>query len=347
MKIIASRLSAIVVMVCGPLIWTAPACAQQPLSFAGKKISVSIGFSPTGVGYDTYGRLLARHMPKYLPGAPTMVAENKPGSGSMTLANHLYNAAARDGTEISLIGRGVAMDPLLAGAASPAKFDATKFTWIGSMNNEVAGFFLRQGAPAATLQDVLAGKEVQVGSAGVGSDMQTFSEALNAVLKTKLNIISGYPGMNEIILAMQRSEVDGAVGYSWSTARVGSGPQLKSGEFKLIMQLALAKHPDLPDVPLVLDLVKSEEDKAIFNLIFARQAMGRPVVAPPGLDPRTVAALRKAFNDTLKDPEFLAEADKIGLEINHVSGEEVEALVKSLYALPKNIIARAQGILAK
>ena len=343
----ASMLKAVWLAVVSALAAPSPSMAQQAVSFAGKKITVSIGFSPTGVGYDTYGRLLARHMPKYLPGSPTMVAENKPGSGSMTLANYLYNAAPRDGGEISLIGRGVAMDPLLAGASSPAKFDATKFTWIGSMNNEVAGFFLRRGAPADTLQDVLGGKSVQVGSAGVGSDMQTFAEALNAVLKTNLNIIAGYPGMNEIILAMQRSEVDGAVGDSRSTARVGSGPQLKSGEFKLVMQLALAKHPDLPDVPLVLDLVKTDEDKAIFNLIFARQAMGRPVVAPPGLDPRTVAVLRKAFDDTLKDPEFLAEAEKIGLEINHVSGEEVEALVKSLYALPKNVIARAQGILAK
>jgi tripartite-type tricarboxylate transporter receptor subunit TctC len=177
--------------------------------------------------------------------------------------------------------------------------------------------------------------------------MQVFAVALNAVLHTKLNIIAGYPGMNEIILAMQRSEVDGAVGYSWSTARVGSGPQLKSGEFKIIMQLALEKHPDLQNVPLVLDLVKTEEDRALFNLIFARQAMGRPVVAPPGLDPRILAALRKGFDETLKDKEFLAEADRIGLEINHVGGAEVEALVKKLYALPPSVAQRAQKILAQ
>ena len=329
------------------LLLAAPACAQPAVSFAGKKISVAIGFSPTGVGYDTYGRLLARYMPKYLPGNPNMVAENKPGAGSMTLANQIYNAAARDGTEIALIGRGVPMDPLLVGPSSPARFDATKFGWIGSMNNEVAGFFIRSGSPAQSANDLLAGKGIQVGSAGAGSDMQVFAEALNAVLHTKLNIIAGYPGMNEIILAMQRSEVDGAVGYSWSTARVGSGPQLKSGEFKIIMQLALEKHRDLPDVPLVLDLVKTEEDRALFNLIFARQAMGRPVVAPPGLDPRVLAALRKGFDETLKDKDFLAEADRIGLEINHVGGEEVEGLVRKLYAMPPSIASRAQKILAQ
>lgn len=332
---------------CLATLLAAPVCAQPAVSFAGKKISVSIGFSPTGVGYDTYGRLLARYMPKYLPGNPNMVPENKPGAGSMTLANQIYNAAARDGTEIALIGRGVPMDPLLVGSTSPAKFDATKFSWIGSMNNEVAGFFIRSGSPAQSVNDLLAGKPIQVGSAGAGSDMQVFAVALNAVLHTKLNIIAGYPGMNEIILAMQRSEVDGAVGYSWSTARVGSGPQLKSGEFKIIMQLALEKHPDLPNIPLVLDLVKTEEDRALFNLIFARQAMGRPVVAPPGIDPRILAVLRKGFDETLKDKEFLAEADKIGLEINHVGGAEVEALVKKLYALPPSVSARAQKILAQ
>ena len=329
------------------LLLIGPVSAQQAVSFAGKKISVAIGFSPTGVGYDTYGRLLARYMPKYLPGNPNMVPENKPGAGSLTLANQIYNAAARDGTEIALIGRGVPMDPLLVGPSSPAKFDATKFGWIGSMNNEVAGFFIRSGSPAQNTKDLLSGKSIQVGSAGAGSDMQVFAVALNAVLNTKLNIIAGYPGMNEIILAMQRSEVDGAVGYSWSTARVGSGPQLKSGEFKIIMQLALEKHPELPDVPLVLDLVKTEEDRALFNLIFARQAMGRPVVAPPGLDPRVLAALRKGFDETLKDKEFLAEADRIGLEINHVSGADVEALVKKLYALPPSVSQRAQKILAQ
>lgn len=324
-----------------------PASAQPAVSFAGKKISVAIGFSPTGVGYDTYGRLLARYMPKYLPGNPNMVPENKPGAGSMTLANYMFNSAARDGTEIALIGRGVAMDPLLVGPTSPAKFDARKFSWIGSLNNEVAGFFIRSGSPVHNVQELLTGTPIQVGSAGAGSDMQVFAVALNAVLHTKLNIIAGYPGMNEIILAMQRKEVDGAVGYSWSTARVGSGPQLKSGEFKIIMQLALQKHPELPDVPLVLDLVKTDEDRALFNLIFARQAMGRPVVAPPGLDQRVLAALRMGFDETLKDKEFLADADRIGLEINHVGGEEVAELVNKLYALPPTVTSRAQKILAQ
>src|SRR5215218_4599111 len=180
-----------------------------PVSFAGKQIKISIGFSPTGFGYDTYGRLLARHMGKYLPGNPTIVPQNRPGAGSLNLANYLYNAAPKDGTEIAIVGRGVAMEPLLGGSASQAKFDSTKFAWLGSMNNEVSGFFIRQPGPAANLQEILAGKPLQVGSTGVGGDQHAFSAALNSLLGTKLKAISGYPGTQEIMLAVERGELDG------------------------------------------------------------------------------------------------------------------------------------------
>lgn len=322
----------------------AEVCAQTA-NFAGKKVSIMVGFSPGGIGYDTYGRVLARHLPKHLAGAPAMVVENRPGAGSMTLANFIYNNAPRDGTAIGLIGRGVPMDPILRGSATTARFDATKFGWIGSMNNEVAGFFIRKGAPAQSLDDILGGTAIDVGSAGAGSDMQIFATVLNSVLRTRLNIVSGYPGMNEIAMAMMRGETDGAVGYSWGTARVGSRDQLQSGEFRIVMQLALKKHPELPNVPLVLDLVKNEADRDFLNLIFARQAMGRPIAAPPGLDPHVLEALRKGFADTMKDPEFVTEATKIGLEIEFVSGQEVEDLVKKLYSLPKDVFARAQDMM--
>jgi tripartite-type tricarboxylate transporter receptor subunit TctC len=321
-----------------------PAMAQQA-NFAGKKVSMMVGFSPGGIGYDTYARVLARHMPKYLPGAPAMVVENRPGAGSMTLANFIYNNAPRDGTAMGLIGRGVPMDPILRGSATTARFDATKFGWIGSMNNEVAGFFIRRDAPAKTLDEILSGTPIDVGSAGAGSDMQIFATVLNSVLRTRLNIVSGYPGMNEIAMAMMRGETDGAVGYSWGTARLGSRDQLQSGEFKIVMQLALKKHPELPNVPLVLDLVKNESDRDFFNLIFARQSMGRPIASPPGLEPHVLEALRNAFAQTMSDADFVTEANKIGLEIEYVSGREVEDLVRNLYALPPEVAARAQAMM--
>ena len=148
----------------------AQAGAAEPISFAGKQIKLLIGYSPTGYGYDTYGRLLARHLGKYLPGSPSVLPQNRPGAGSLNLTNYLYQGGARDGTEIAIIGRGVAMEPLIGGSASQGKFDSTKFAWLGSMNNEVSGFFIRQPGPAANLQEVLAGKPLQVGSTGVGGD---------------------------------------------------------------------------------------------------------------------------------------------------------------------------------
>jgi tripartite-type tricarboxylate transporter receptor subunit TctC len=308
-------------------------------------MTIYIGFSAIGgIGYDTYGRVMARHMGKHIPGNPSISPANKPGAGSMTLANYLYNAAPKDGTEIALLARGVAMDKLINGDAATAKFDATKFNWLGSMNNEVAGFFISGTAPARDLKEILAGKELTVGSSGAGSDAQIFGAVLNAVLGTNLKIIAGYPGMSEVLLAIERGELDGVPGYSWGSARTGSAQNLKDGSLKLVMQLALTKHPDLPNVPLVTDLVESEGDKQVLELVFARQSMGRPFAAPPGLAPQMAATLRKAFTDAMHDPQLVAECEKIGMEISYVSGAEIQALVEKLHTFPKEVTSRAQKI---
>src|SRR6266702_7816097 len=171
MKLVAPILRRLICASVASLTLSSAAQAQtEPVSFAGKQIKILIGFSPTGFGYDTYGRLLARHMGRYLPGNPTIVPQNRPGAGSLNLANYLYNAAPKDGTEIAIVGRGVAMEPLLGGSASQAKFDSTKFAWLGSMNNEVSGFFIRQPGPASTLEEIIAGRNLQVGSTGAGGD---------------------------------------------------------------------------------------------------------------------------------------------------------------------------------
>ncbi len=179
-------------LLCAAMVCAAASAARSetaPVSFAGKQIKISIGYSPTGFGYDTYGRLLARHLGKYLPGNPSIVPQNRPGAGSLNLANYIFNAAPRDGTEIALVGRGVAMEPLLGGAASQAKFDSTKFAWLGSMNNEVSGFFIRQPGPVKTLSEAMKGVSLQVGSTGIGGDQHAFTAALNALLGTKLKPI--------------------------------------------------------------------------------------------------------------------------------------------------------------
>jgi tripartite-type tricarboxylate transporter receptor subunit TctC len=344
----AVSLSAALLLAASPLLASRAAQAQSDtaVSFAGKQIRLFVGFSPTGFGYDTYGRLLARHLGQYLPGRPSVVVLNKPGAGSLNLANYIYNVAPRDGSEIAMVGRGVAADPMLNGNASNAMFDATKFTWLGSMNNEVSGFYVRQPGPAATLADILAGANLKVGATGAGGDQQVFAAALNALLGTKLTTIGGYPGTNEILLAVERGELDGIVGYSWGVARNGNRDLLESGKLKIVMQLALDKHKELPGIPLVTDFVTDPGDKKVLEAIFSRQSMGRPLVAPPGLDPRLAKLLRAGFAAAMNDPELLAESARTGLEINFVRGDEVQALVEGLYRSPPAVVARAQAIAA-
>ena len=318
--------------------------AAEGVSFERKRINLLIGFSPAGFGYDTYGRILARYLGKHLPGNPSVTPQNRPGAGSLSLMNQMYNIGAKDGTDIALVGRGAAMDPLISGATSGAKFDATKFNWIGSMNNEVAGFFLSDMAPAKNLNEILAGRPISVGSTGAGGDPQVFALTLNGMLNTNLKPVAGYPGMNEILLGMARGELDGVLGYSWGVARLGSHDDLASGHLKIIMQLALKKHAELKDVPLVMDLVAEGDKKNVLELIFSRQSMGRPVVVPPGVGSEVVAALRKGFADTMSDPDFVAESSKLNLEVNFVGGEEVQSIVNRVYSFPDEIIRRAQAI---
>jgi tripartite-type tricarboxylate transporter receptor subunit TctC len=327
------------------LVLPAAAWAQEP-SFAGKQIKLLIGFSPTGYGYDTYGRLLARYLGKYLPGNPTIVPQNRPGAGSINLTSYMAHAAPADGSEIAIVGRGVAMEPILDAPLMPAKFDATTFTWLGSMNNEVGGFFVREPGPVQNFQDVLNGTPMKVGSTGAGGDQQIFTQALNVLFHTKLKPIAGYPGTQELMLAIERGELDGIVGYSWSVARSGNKTQLDDGSLKVILQVALTGHPELKGVPLISDFVKEEADRQVLDLIFSRNAMGRPLLAPPGLDPAVAAALRGGFAKAMHDPDLIAEAAKIDLELNFVSGEDVQTMVERLYRLPPEVLRRAQDIAA-
>ena len=321
-----------------------PAAAQD---FKGKQVTIHVGFSPTtGIGYDTYARALASVLGRHLPGAPTVIVTNKPGGGSMTAANYIAQVAAKDGTELGHVGRGVAMDRLVFGQKSAARFDATQIQWIGSMNNEVSGFFISDVAPVKSLQEVLAGKAFVVGSAGASSDLHIFSIIMNSVFGANMKIISGYPGTNEILLSLERGEVDGLLGYSWSAARTGSAEMLRTGKLKNILQLGLRKHPELPDLPLVMDLVKGEEDRQVLELVFARQAMGRPFVAPPGTPPTIVATLRNGFRNAMKDPELIAFAKRLDLEIDFMGGEDVQALVERLHKFPEKVIERTQRITA-
>jgi tripartite-type tricarboxylate transporter receptor subunit TctC len=321
-----------------------PVLAQTPAEFyKGKNVDLYVGYS-TGGGYDVYGRIVARFMGRHIPGNPTVVVKNMDGAGSMRAANYIYNVAPKDGTAFGTVARGLAFDTLFG--LQGAQFDGTKFSWIGSANDEVSvcvGWSSTSGI--AKFED-LKTKQMIVGGTGGSADTDQFPRIINAVLGTKMKLVVGYPGGNEVNLAMERGEVQGRCGWSWSSVKSTQSGWLKDKKINVLVQLSLSKHADLPDVPLIMDLAQTEEQKQIFRLIFARQVLGRPFLAPPGLPADRLAALRTAFMDTMKDADFLAEADKLKLEITAVPGETLQKIVQEAYATPKDVVKKAADMIA-
>ena len=316
--------------------------AQSPEDFyRGKTVELYIGYS-VGGGYDLYARVLARHIGKFIPGHPTIVPKNMEGAGSLRLANWLYRVAPKDGTVFGIIGRGTAFDPVLGEPG--AQFDGTKFSWIGSANDEVSVCVAWQGTGVTSFED-LRTKEVTVGGTGVSADTDQFPRIINGVLGTKMRIVSGYPGGNDVVLAMERGEVQGRCGWSWSSVKSTHGAWIDDHKIAVLAQLSLTKHAELGNVPGVEDLAKTDEQRQILKLIFARQTMGRPFLAPPAVPQDRVDALRKAFMDTMNDKEFLADAEKAQLEIAPVAGDKVQALVQEIYQTPPEIAKKAAGLL--
>ncbi len=318
--------------------------AQTPADFyKGKTVDLYIGYS-VGGGYDLYARLLARHLGQHIPGNPTIVPKNMEGAGSLRLANWLANAAPRDGTAFGTIGRAVAFDPLLGFPG--AQFKGTDFSWIGSANNEVSICVSSATSKIATMEDLLT-HEMVIGGTGSSDDTVQFPRILNAVLGTKFKIVTGYPGGNDVILAMERGEVQGRCGWSWSTVMATHADWVKQKKIHILAQLALHKHPELPDIPLITEFAQSKEQEQLLKLIFARQAVGRPFMAPPGIPKDRLAALRQAFMETMADKDFLADAERSKVEIVPVDGEHVEQLIKEVYETPEPIVKKAAAILNK
>jgi len=311
--------------------------------YAGKQVSLYIGYSAGG-GYDTYARVLARHIGKHIPGNPTVVPQNMPGAGSLTLANWLYNIAPKDGSVLGTIGRGLAMEPLLSGIGT--RFDATEYSWIGSLNNEVSVCASWHTSNVKTVDD-LKTRELIVGGTGSGSDTDKFPTILRNLLGLNVRLISGYPGGNDVLLAMERGEVDGRCGWSWGSVLATRPDWVADGQINILLQIALAKHPDLPNVPLVMDLARTDDERMAMELVFSRQVMGRPFLAPPDVPPARLAALRAAFDATAQDPQFLADAQRIDLELNPVTGAEIEILIRRMYGASPTAIELATNAVLK
>jgi tripartite-type tricarboxylate transporter receptor subunit TctC len=311
--------------------------------YRAHNVDLVVGYSAGG-GYDTYARVLARHIGKHIPGNPTIVVQNMPGAGSLKAANYLYAVAPKDGSVFGTFGRGLAMEPLIGTSAT--RFDARTFVWLGSGSNEFSVFVLRREAPVQTWSDMQT-TPFTVSGEGSGSDPDIYAAVLKNGFGVKLKLISGYPGTAEMALAIDRGEVDGRASWSWSSLKTLKPEWLANKEVNLPIQMNLTKNPELPEVPLVTDFAKTDRERQILDLVISRQTMGRPFAAPPGLPPDRAAVLRAAFDATMADKDFLNEAAERGLDVNPVTGSALDKLVGELYATPADVIAETKNLIAK
>jgi tripartite-type tricarboxylate transporter receptor subunit TctC len=322
----------------------APACADPVADFyRGKSIALIIGYSPGG-GYDAYGRVVARHLGKHIPGNPAVIAQNMPGAGSLRSANYLYNVAPKDGTAIAHFSRGLAMEPLIGTSAT--QFDARRFSWLGSGTDEVSVCPIWHASPVKRWADMLT-TPFTVGGEGSGSDPDIFSALLRNAFGAKLKLVSGYPGTAEVALAIERGEIDGRCGWSWSSLKQLKPDWIAGRKVNLITQLALKKSSELADVPLIFELAATDRQRQMLRLVLSRQSMARPFAAPPDLPADRKLALRLAFERTMADPEFLVEAKQRGLEVNPVTGSELDQLVGELYQTPADVIAETRAMISE
>jgi tripartite-type tricarboxylate transporter receptor subunit TctC len=326
----------------GSFCMSCPGHAQSVEEFyRGKTINLIIGYS-VGGGYDLYGRLVSRHIGKHIPGRPSVVPQNMTGAGSLRAAQYIYSVAPKDGTTFGTFGRTIATTPLLTPAT--AQFDGTKFTWLGSVTNEVSTCVTWHTSPVKTWNDILT-KEVAMGGEGPGADPDVYALLYKNVFGAKMKLVTGYHGTNDTTLAMERGEVDGLCGLSWSTMKARHLQWMN--EKKLIIQAALRKQPELADVPLASDLTQDREKLQILKLFLASQEIARPFAAPPDIPAERKAALIRAFDATMKDPEFLAEAQKLNMDINPLNAKGVDDILAELYATPKAVLEKAAQATSK
>jgi len=276
--------------------WQTAAQAQDPAQFyRGKSISLLIAYT-SGGNYDLHARVLARHIGKHIPGQPSVVPQNFVGAAGLRLANFLYNAAPKDGTTIGILARGSSTEPVLGNSA--AQFDARRYTWLGSVADEVSVCVSWHSSKVRAFEDLLTTRFI-VGGQGPSSDANLFASLLRSTFGAKIQIVSGYPGTNEISLAMERGEVEGRCGWAWGSVKVSRGDWLTAKKINVILQIALQRAPDLPGVPLIMDLARNEPERKMLRLMFSRQQMAWPFAAPPGAQDLGHKNLRVSFRASL------------------------------------------------
>ena len=328
----------------GLLAWqlmVGPASAQPSAGYyAGKQVKIIIGLG-TGGGYDLWARTLGRHIGRHLPGVPTVIAQNMEGAGSFRAASYMANQAPRDGTVMALIARDAALGPVTGNPG--AQFDPTKFTWLGTTTTETNVCMAYKTASVKTVQD-LAVRELLVGDNGAGTGTGNYPKALNQLLGLKFKIIRGYGSSADVVLAMERGEVEG---YCESLESViGKRPDwIASKVVNVLFQGGVKPNPDIAGVPFINDLAKSEDDRKAIEFLYAGQGIGRPFFAPPGLAPDVFKMMRAAFNATMTDAEFIADVTQRKLTLQPEDGDYMERLINRIYATPKPVVERVAALI--
>jgi tripartite-type tricarboxylate transporter receptor subunit TctC len=341
----STRCASIFLALAAALLIGARSVAADELAsfYKGKNVSLFVGYPPGG-GYDVYARLIARFMARHMPGQPQITVRHKPGAASLNLVSELANVLPRDGTVFGLFSRSVAMDRLLGRAG--ANFNPVELNWIGSANNEVSICAVWHGVGVHTI-DAFMARPLTFAANAPGAESDVFPRILNNLLGTKFKVVTGYPGVNDLSLAMERGETDGRCGWTWSAAKAARGDWIRDNKIFIAVQFATEKHPELQHVPLVTDLARSDRERGALELILSQQAMGRPFAAPPGVPAERIAALRSAFARAVADPEFLAEADKQQLEIKLVEGTVLHDMVARMFKSPPEVIAAARAAIGQ
>ena len=314
--------------------------------YQGKTVTIYVGFAPGG-GYDAYAQLLAQHVRRHIPGESLVIVKHMPGAGSLTLMNYLWSVAPPDGLSFGIPASSAAFAPLIGSPQekTAAKFDAAKFTWLGSLEKFTPIGLAWHTTGIKTINDVKE-KPLRFGSSGAASGGELYAQILNDMLGTKLHSIRGYRGSNDITLAIERGELDGFVGWCWTCMKADKPQYLNDKLVNVFVQFGHDPDAEAHGVPSALDIVAEPQDRAVVRLILANLAMSRPFVAPPGVPADRAKALRDAFLATTTDPAFLATAKRTGRDISVFTADEIDTLLKESYALPPEIIRRASEISA-
>ena len=302
--------------------------------YQGKQVTIVVGFSAGGT-YDATARLFSRHLGKHLPGKPTVIVRNMPGAGSLVATMSLYGSLPKDGTTLGVVGGGIVLEPLLGNPQ--ATYDPRRFNWIGGRTRDNFLCLVWHTVPVHSLQDAIK-RETVVGATGPGSRTMTYPKALNELLGTKFKIVSGYPGGNEITLALERGEVEGYCGWALGGVKTRAPEWIRDGKIRPLAQFAVSKAADLPNVPLASELASTDSGRRAMEFFLANSVLAWPLVAPPDVPAERLGELRAAFNAMMQDPQLLVEAAGQGLDIDPVSGTEITALVSRLYGTPPDVL---------